>query len=173
MLYPLSFKAAVIDRIIWDFLAWFIGEYMESACSGNATATCMEESEPLYGYNAEDIIALVTLCCHFALYISVTSVGMISLQMVATRNACSHLLFPFQFFDLAFLYAFFSIRTATSAPTLSWVVQQVLLQINIVLRNSGYAHALVKLYISPMLVPLIGGEVAKGFTERDPYDSEL
>ena len=98
---------------------------------------------------------------------------MISLQMVATRNACSHLLFPFQFFDLAFLYAFFSIRTATSPPTLSWVVQQLLLQINIVLRNSGYAHALVRLYIAPVLVPLIGGAVAHGLTERDPYEDPL
>ena len=40
----------------------------------------------------------ITICmiCHFIIFITVTSLGKISLRLISTNNACAHLLFPFQ-----------------------------------------------------------------------------
>ena len=63
------------------------------------------------------------------LFITVTMLGKLSLTLVATKNACTHLLFPFQFFDFLFLYVFFSLRSIGDGVTVGWVTQQCLLQL--------------------------------------------
>ena len=63
---------------------------------------------------------------HLCVFILVTAFGKMTVNLVATTNACPHLIFPFQFFDFVFLYSFFSLRTMHSALTTSWVLQQVL-----------------------------------------------
>ena len=76
ILYRLSFKAATIDQEIWTGVA----------------ASRLGAMYP-------SLVPLLTLGCHYALYITVTSIGMSALTLVSTTAACVHLLFFFQFFD--------------------------------------------------------------------------
>jgi len=126
------------------------------------------------GALVQTFVPLLTMIIHLSIFIMVTSFGKLSLELVATPNACAHLLFPFQFFDFVFLYSFFTLRSMDTPLTISWVLQQIvlqvsspllsipptsltslsspqlilgppflLLQINIVLRNSGTTEVLV------------------------------
>jgi hypothetical protein len=126
------------------------------------------------GTLVQTFVPLLTMIIHLSIFIMVTSFGKLSLELVATPNACAHLLFPFQFFDFVFLYSFFTLRSMDTPLTISWVLQQIvlqvsspllsipptsltslsspqlilgppflLLQINIVLRNSGTTEVLV------------------------------
>ena len=126
------------------------------------------------GTLVQTFVPLLTMIVHLSIFIMVTSFGKLSLELVATSNACAHLLFPFQFFDFVFLYSFFTLRSMGTPLTSSWVLQQIvlqvprpllslpptsltslsspqlilgppflLLQINIVLRNSGTTEVLV------------------------------
>jgi len=95
------------------------------------------------GTLVQTFVPLLTMIIHLSIFIMVTSFGKLSLELVATPNACAHLLFPFQFFDFVFLYSFFTLRSMDTPLTISWVLQQIVLQINIVLRNSGTTEVLV------------------------------
>ena len=53
--------------------------------------------------------------------------------------------------DFIFLYTFFTIRTTRAGITTTWVAQQVLLQGNIILRNSGASDALARRYLAGLL----------------------
>ena len=116
VLYHAAFKASRLDSFIWKRL---------------------ED-----GGMPSDLVPTVTMVIHLCLFILVTSVGKMSLNVVATTNACPHLLFPFQFFDFVFLYSFFSLRGVETFVTPGWIIQQVILQISVVLRNSGTTEAL-------------------------------
>jgi hypothetical protein len=117
VLYHAAFKASRLDSFIWKRL---------------------ED-----GGMPSDWVPTVTMVIHLCLFILVTSVGKMSLNVVATTNACPHLLFPFQFFDFVFLYSFFSLRGVETFVTPGWITQQVILQISVVLRNSGTTDALI------------------------------
>ena len=126
MLYRLSFKAVRLDTLIWDKLT--------SALTENGASDALIET----------VVPLFALVGHLCIFIVVTSVGKISLNLVASTNACPHLLFPFQFFDFVFLYSFFSLRSMNTALTPMWVIQQCVLQITIIMRNSGTSEAMSK-----------------------------
>ena len=98
--------------------------------------------------------------CHLSLFIGVTAIGKISLNLVATTNACPHLIFPFQFFDFAFLYSFFSLRSIEYPVTSTWIAQQLLLQVNIVARNSGFTDAMTKRHVGRFYRLLSGGSAS-------------
>ena len=49
-----------------------------------------------------------------------------------------------QFFDFISVYSFFGLRTAASPITFVWVAMQVLVQVNVIVRNSGTADALAQ-----------------------------
>lgn len=78
----------------------------------------------LRGVTAEQLTPIVTMIAHFSIFILVTMLGKLSLTLVATKNCCVHLLFPFQFFDFLFLYVFFTIRAVDKPITTTWVIQQ-------------------------------------------------
>ena len=148
--------------------------------SGDFNSSSSSSSSGLYpvpkgkGALVQTFVPLLTMIVHLSIFIMVTSFGKLSLELVATPNACAHLLFPFQFFDFVFLYSFFTLRSMDTPLTISWVLQQIvlqvsspllsipptsltslsspqlilgppflLLQINIVLRNSGTTEVLV------------------------------
>jgi len=146
VLYRLSFKAARIDSFIWNGLdTLFVRWGFERAI-------------------IDQVVPLLSLVGHLSIFIVVTAIGKLSLNLVATTNACPHLLFPFQFFDFVFLYSFFSLRTMNVPITAQWVVQQCVLQITIIMRNSGYQEAITKKYmvkgVLGKLERLISGERA-------------
>jgi hypothetical protein len=141
VLYKLAFRASQIDSIVLRLVT--------------------DQLEKSFGYedgSGSSVATTITMVCHFILFIFVTSLGKISLTLVSTKNACAHLLFPFQFFDFIFLYVFFSLRTVATRDATSWlfwIVQQCLLQGNIILRNSGTTDALIKRHLGRWIDSLL------------------
>ena len=127
VLYKLGFNATQIDSLLLNKIEDALEYY---------------EIDWLVSYS-------VTICMigHFIIFITVTSLGKISLRLVSTNNACAHLLFPFQFFDFVFLYTFFTIRSTQKDISGIWITQQLLLQINILGRNSGITDAITRNHI--------------------------
>ena len=148
-----------------------IGDFNSSSSSSSSGLYPVPKGK---GTLVQTFVPLLTMIVHLSIFIMVTSFGKLSLELVATPNACAHLLFPFQFFDFVFLYSFFTLRSMDTPLTISWVMQQIvlqvsspllcippttltslsspqlilgppflLLQINIVLRNSGTTEVLV------------------------------
>ena len=62
-------------QIIFDLVTEFIAEFDEAYVS---------------------YASLVSMVFHFCIFIAVTAIAKMSLTLVATKNACVHLLFPFQ-----------------------------------------------------------------------------
>ena len=140
VLFRVGMKAVVIDKFVWD--------YLTATLSANA-----ETAARLSGLELDSIaasvdvgVSLLTMSAHILIFMVVTTFGKLSLNLVATPNACPHLLFPFQFFDFVFLYSFFNLRSIGSI-TLSWVLMQIVLQTNVILRNSGTTDALMQRYL--------------------------
>ena len=150
VLYRACTKAARIDGYIWDELTEALEPYRNLT---EATSGSFESDIDLVA----TAVPLLTMCFHLAIFIGVTALGKMSLNLVATTNACPHLLFPFQFFDFVFLYSFFSLRSMNLPLESSWIAQQILLQVNIVFRNSGTTDALTKRYMSGFFRFLTGG----------------
>lgn len=139
VLYRISFRAALVDNYFFSIISSGLN-YIEEA-STTASAYGLATYAPSF-----------CMLAHFAIFILVTALGKLALQMVSTMNACAHLLYPFQFFDFIFLYVFFSLRDCGSDLNSTWLVMQVLLQTNILLRNSGYTDALLVRQL-PRLIP--------------------
>ena len=160
VLYRMAFKAALIDRFVWDRLEEGLEGWRNSSLATS------------YGVDpVTTAVPLLTMSIHLCVFILVTAFGKMTVNLVATTNACPHLIFPFQFFDFVFLYSFFSLRTMHSALTTSWVLQQVILQFNIVMRNSGTTDALTKKYLGTlfrMLSGTGGGKMASKDPANDP-----
>jgi len=159
VLYRVALKAALIDIFVEYYLTLAFtdtssGHFNMSnghfnMSSDDFNSSSISSSSGLYpvpkgkGALVQTFVPLLTMIIHLSIFIMVTSFGKLSLELVATPNACAHLLFPFQFFDFVFLYSFFTLRSMDTPLTISWVLQQIVLQINIVLRNSGTTEVLV------------------------------
>ena len=106
---------------------------------------------------------------HYALYTSVTAIGGLTLSLVATKNACVHLMFFFQFFDFFFVYIFFNLRSinADAGITVTWFFQQVLMQAVVCLRNSGTTDALTRIALEK-ITAAVGCQQAMNVTLDDP-----
>ena len=121
------------------------------------------------GSAGENVAVTGTMVCHFAIFILVTALGKMTLSLVSAKNASLHLLFPFQMFDFLFLYVFFAMRTVKVAPDAFWVVQQIVLQVNIVGRNSGITDAIVRRQSRIWCRCLLGpGQLKKADPNDDP-----
>jgi len=157
VLYRLSLRAAEIDSRVWNACEDAFARY--------------EADGMLRGVTAEQLTPIVTMIAHFSIFILVTMLGKLSLTLVATKNCCVHLLFPFQFFDFLFLYVFFTIRAVDKPITTTWVIQQVLLQVNIVMRNSGTTDALLKRKMGQCIARLLCA--SKRFNKVELYDDPI
>lgn len=226
-LYRLAFRAARFDSYTLEKIE-----------------TGLEFLDATYGYSYHSYAPTICMVAHFAIFILVTVMGKLSLQLVSTKNACAHLLFPFQFvsghartasfslssvatqgviipvpssshrphgwprgwpraptalcpcphsrgpldlppnlplspstsspassqFDFIFLYVFFSLRDVSQNITSIWILQQILLQGNILLRNSGTMDALLNRQLGRLIDRMIFGQNIKGY---DPDDDPL
>ena len=118
VLYRLSFVATQIDSEVWSVFERTLG-------------------------SDHPWVSNLTLLCHFALFIPVTSLGTKTLTLVSAPNSCVHLMFFFQFFDMFFIYTYFNLRDIEVEVSASWVLMQILMQLVIFLRNSGTMDALI------------------------------
>lgn len=139
VLYRLSFRAAIVDNY-----------FLQQINSGLDRVVTTYDAAA--AYDLQSYAPTFCMVAHFAIFILVTALGKLALQLVATKNACAHLLYPFQFFDFIFLYVFFSLRDCGKELNSTWLVQQVLLQANILLRNSGTTDAILVRQL-PRLIP--------------------
>ena len=74
-------------------------------------------------------------------FLGLALVAQPALALASTRTAFSQFLFPFQFFDFAYLHAYFSMRSFGSREiTPQWIVTLVATQLLVILRNSGTVH---------------------------------
>jgi len=160
VLYRLSLKATEIDVWMWDELELALPGLLPTNSSLGDVQYLVDTSVPL-----------IVMTGHLTIFIAVTSIAKIALNLVATTNACPHLLFPFQFFDFVFLYSFFSIRSMGVAVTPVWIMMQVLLQFTVVLRNSGTNDALTQKYMSGFYSLLSGAK--KGLHKVDHTNDPL
>ena len=167
VLYRLALRAATIDRQIYLYLLGVRPEDCDVFESTNTTSSRITGYACSVSHDSWEStwVPLITMVCHFVIFITVTAMGKLSLTMVATKNAATHLLFPFQMFDYLFLYAFFSLRWASSGVQMNWLAQQLLMQIFFVMRNAGINAAM-------------GRQVARLFgivrlKKQDPNDDPL
>ena len=94
------------------------------------------------------LAALLAQLAHQLCFTSIHALAKLTLQLVGIQNAFAHLLFPFHFFDVASNYAFFAIRdTFRDGFTTAWGASVALLQVNIILRNSGTWDGLVAILL--------------------------
>ena len=84
----------------------------------------------------------VGISIHVSLMSSLLVIGKRTLSYVTVPNTRSFFLFPFQFFDFTFAYVFFGLRNLEKAVAPSWILQQVLLQGVLFMRNSGITAGL-------------------------------
>ena len=54
------------------------------------------------GQNIRKFVPILTMAVHMALFVTITAIGKQAISLVATRNTCTHLIFPFQFFMMVF-----------------------------------------------------------------------
>jgi hypothetical protein len=88
--------------------------------------------------NDPTLAALLSQLLHQICFTSIHLLAKLTLQLVGIQNAFAHLLFPFHFFDVASNYAFFAIRdTFRDGFTTAWGASTALLQLHIIMRNSG------------------------------------
>ena len=80
------------------------------------------------------------------------------LYLVAAPNTRAPYLFPFQFFDFLFAYAFFGLRSAKYRVTASWIAVQLLIQVSVIARNSGTLEAVTRRLLSKQVrvLPFVG-----------------
>ena len=116
---------------------------------------------------------MIVMVIHIVLFTIVTGFGKSSLNLVASPNTCPHLLFPFQFFDACFNYSFFNMRTIDTALDSSWIILQVVLQIYIVIRDSGTLEALLKKYLKNTFNLLTCQVATDKLKEFDPNEDPL
>ena len=126
VLYPVAYRAVDFDNWVWQALQGVTGNLMGIA----------------------DLTSVVVMLIHIALFTVILTTAKLALYFVAAPNTRPEYLFPFQFFDFIFAYAFFGLRSATSDATSSewlvWVSVQLLVQVNVFLRNSGTVEALTR-----------------------------
>ena len=150
VLYQIGFKAVDIDKLVWDQTRDFL-------LASSVSMTTADIAVPLIG-----------MTVHLTLFIIVTTLAFMALALIASPNACPHLLFPFQFFDFIFLHAFFNLRSAGSAITVSYVLQQLLFQLNVIFRNSGTLDALLTRYLGTCNALLSGYRLKAFDPNNDP-----
>ena len=132
VLYRLSHRAIQVDIVIWENLEWAL-----------LSATDRFSASLEGGINLATLVPVLAMVCHFFIFSLVSLFGALALRLAAVRHACVHLLFYFQFFDIFFVYVFFNLRSASVAVTPTWVIMQVIMQVWVVLRNSGTNDALI------------------------------
>lgn len=99
---------------------------------------------------------------HQTCFTLIASFARLTLGLAGMENCFAHHLFPFHFFDVASNYAFFSIQYMRSnlGDTLSdgsWLLSVAMLQVNIILRNSGtYDGSSIALLRKLRLLPKLG-----------------
>ena len=131
VLYPLCFVLRDVDTSVFETFSELFLEHIDRNDDGLVSVLGVEIDL------IQDIVPIIALVVHFAIYFLVTFTAQSSLLLVARPNSCSHVLFPLQFFDFISAYAFFSTRQGTQPLTISWVLMQVLLQANVFMRNAG------------------------------------
>ena len=120
VLYPVCHRAVAFDQFVWTRL------------------------EPTFAhFGVEESIGIAVLVVHIGLFNAILAFAKLNLTLISAPNTCAQYLFPFQLFDFLFAYAFFGLRTAADRVTPVWVSVQLLIQINVVLRNSGTMEALI------------------------------
>ena len=149
VLYRMANRAGQIDTYIFNVLNDLVMENAPSYIS---------------------LVATATMVGHFAIFILVTALGKLSLSLVSTKNASLHLLFPFQVFDFLFLYSFFSIRAVKDPITAFYIANQIILQGNIICRNSGITDAFVRRQ-AKIFLPCILGKAS--LSKRDPNEDPI
>ena len=89
---------------------------------------------------------LAGYCIHMATFFALSMFAKLTLRHVGVENAFAHLLAPFHFFEMAFGYAFFALRSAyVSSFSGLWLATTCLMQANIIMRNSGTYEGLISL----------------------------
>ncbi|KAL1511499.1 hypothetical protein AB1Y20_006297 [Prymnesium parvum] len=88
------------------------------------------------GWGTDTRVTFVSVL-HIMCFALLIMFAKLALGCVAMKDTFSQLLFPFQFFDLTFLYVFFSLRSFVASTNTLWVVNTVLLQGHLIARNSG------------------------------------
>ena len=163
VLFRVGSKAVVINTYVWDYLTDYF-----TRSSGELGSIVGAAGVPLtYDATVAIAVSLLTMTVHILIFICVTTFGKLTLDMVATPNACPHLIFPFQFFDYVFLYSFFNLRDIGSI-TASWVLTQVLVQVNVILRNSGTNDAIMQNYFGRFFRLLLCQRAQDSLKEFDP-----
>ena len=158
VLYRLSHRATQVDSFMWNFLDDAIGGL------------------PGDFLDSRTLVPLLTMVCHFIVFMTVTVLGVMTLRIAAVHNSCVHLLFYFQFFDHFFLYVFFGLRSITNPMSPVWLVQQLLLQVFVFLRNSGTTDALISRFLKTggtLVAAFFLQERAVTFTFADPLSDPL
>jgi len=122
---------------------------------------------------AEIAAPLFAMIVHLLLFMFVTLLAKFTVTLVATNNACPHLIFPFQFFDFVFVYSFFSLRSSHTDISSSWLAQQIVLQINIIMRNSGTTDGLIKRYLGPTIQLLLCRRKKQSLKGINPHTDPL
>ena len=153
VLYILPFEAVGLDALLWERLS--VG--LEGAFNITHGENILDDVAARQDHFAIDyLLPLTVMCLHFVIFGVVTSSVEVNLQLLATKNVLPHLLFPLQFFEMAFVYTFFTLRTyAKTGIDGVWVVSQILLQGLIIFRNSSYQDAFINRIVTPIaLLPL-------------------
>jgi len=184
VVYRLNFRMAFIDVIIWDSIHEALTDldgYF--ALASNTTAVAIAANTTLIDVEevtlraavgpATTLTPMIVMVIHIFLFTIVTGFGKSSLNLVASPNTCPHLLFPFQFFDACFNYSFFNMRTIDTALDSSWIILQVVLQIYIVIRDSGTLEALLKKYLKNTFNLLTCQVATDKLKEFDPNEDPL
>ena len=184
VVYRLNFRMAFIDVIIWDSIHEALTDldgYF--ALASNTTAVAIAANTTLIDVEevtlraavgpATTLTPMIVMVIHIFLFTIVIGFGKSSLNLVASPNTCPHLLFPFQFFDACFNYSFFNMRTIDTALDSSWIILQVVLQIYIVIRDSGTLEALLKKYLKNTFNLLTCQVATDKLKEFDPNEDPL
>ena len=159
VVYRLNFRMAFIDVLIWDSIYEALTDLDGSLVAAIGPATMLTP--------------MIVMVIHIVLFTIVTGFGKSSLNLVASPNTCPHLLFPFQFFDACFNYSFFNMRTIDTALDISWIILQVVLQIYVVIRDSGTLEALLKKYLKNTFNLLTCQVATDKLKEFDPNEDPL
>ena len=151
-----------MDIVIWATLEAQLARYSTSVIGDKL--------------NLATLVPLVAMIAHFAIFSVVTLLGSLTLRLASVRHACVHLMFFFQFFDALFLYVLFNLRAASHSITPTWALMQVLMQVWVVLRNSGTNDALLSMLDSKsgaLVALLTCTDHVAGFREADPLRDPL
>jgi hypothetical protein len=98
--------------------------------------------EALFGAEHRLWISLCASASYFISQVLVQQLAQRALFLASLLNYAPHLLFPLHVFDFACYYATLGLRSYAQLRW-SWVPVTLLLQVNVVLKNSGTMHAVV------------------------------